>query len=86
MGWKTTTDILDDIHGTLQRLRAGGDRDQAHVECRAYHAAAKVLAIELEHARLTSRLQGDVLPGVKVGVTMLEAEAEQARPKLAGKR
>ena len=80
--WKTTNDLLGDIHGTLKALRGGGDIEIAHAECRLYNAAAKVISIAAEHARLTNRLEGDVIPAAVFG----ESPEPKALPKAKGKK
>lgn len=65
--WKTTDDLLSDIHDTLVNLRAGGDIETSHAECRLYNAAAKMIAISCEHAKLTGRLEGDIIPSSTFG-------------------
>jgi len=65
--WKSTDELLSDIHDTLVNLRASGDIETSHAECRLYNAAAKVIAISCEHAKLTGRLEGDLIPSATFG-------------------
>lgn len=67
--WATTADLLAEIKAAHQRLIDGEvDVDQAHAEARQLGVAAKVIDIEIQHARLTGRLrQGDdTLPPIKL--------------------
>ena len=55
--WKTSQELLATIHDAHERLKAKEtDAISAHAEARLLGAATKVLAISLEHARLTGRL------------------------------
>lgn len=67
--WETTTDLLDEIKGAHQRLVNGEvDVDQAHAEARQLGVAAKILDLQIHHARLTNRLQpgDDTLPPIRL--------------------
>lgn len=64
MAWATTSNLMDDIHETLTQLDVDGDDKLAHTKCRLFNAAIKVMAVELEHARLTQRLRDDSLPAI----------------------
>lgn len=75
--WSNSQELLETIHDAHERLRNNQtDALTAHAEARLLGAATRVMAISLEHARLTNRLkEGDVtLP-----VMMIQA-AEQASP------
>jgi hypothetical protein len=69
MAWKTTEDLLNSIKDATDRL-VGGETpvDEAHAEARLLGVASKVIALRLDHARLTGRLeQGlDRLPDIKL--------------------
>lgn len=67
---KTSRDLLNAIQDTLTRLRDGTiDVNEAHAETRLYDTASRVMAVQLEHARLTSRLEvgSSVLPDFDIG-------------------
>lgn len=88
MMWRSSHDVLATIHEAHQRLKNHEtDAVTAHAEARLLGAATRVLAINLEHARLTGRLQeGNAdLPVVTFGEGTLELEGETGRrPMLAG--
>jgi len=68
--WGTTGALLADVHDAIRRLRAGESSvDQAHAEARLLGTAQRVVLVELEHARLSGRIEqgSDVLPGVRLG-------------------
>lgn len=68
--WNTSKDLLQAIHDAHARLRDGKTPvDEAHAEARILSTAAKTIGIQLEHARLTGRLdQGsDELPAFRLG-------------------
>lgn len=53
---RNSRDLLNEIQSTLQRLRDGDiSVDEAHAETRLYDQVSKLMAISLEHARLTNR-------------------------------
>jgi len=55
--WNSSTDLLDTIHKAHRRLvEKETDAMTAHAEARLLAAATRVLAVTLEHARLTGRL------------------------------
>ena len=67
--WKSSTDLLATIRDAHDRLVAGTTPvDQAHAEARILGTAAKVIALQLDHARMTGRLtQGDAtLPAFEI--------------------
>lgn len=56
--WRTSHELLDTIHEAHGRLKRGDtDAATAHAEARLLGAATRVLAINLDHARLTNRLR-----------------------------
>lgn len=56
--WKNSNDLLAAIHDAHQRLKSKEtDAISAHAEARLLSSATRVMAISLEHARLTSRLR-----------------------------
>ncbi len=68
--WKNSNELLATIHDAHQRLKnKDTDPISAHAEARLLGAATRVLAISLEHARLTERLKsGDAeLPVMTLG-------------------
>jgi hypothetical protein len=68
--WKTSQELLETIHDAHGRLKLNEtDAATAHAEARLLSAATKVLAISLEHARLTGRLkqESSELPGMTLG-------------------
>lgn len=55
--WNSSHDLLATIHDAHTRLKSKEtDAITAHAEARLLGAATRVLAISLEHARLTGRL------------------------------
>jgi len=69
MTWKTTSELLSSVRQATDRLISGETAvDQSHAEARLLGTAGKIMAIRLEHAKLTGRLsQGsDVLPDFKL--------------------
>lgn len=55
--WTSSHDLLKTIHEAHGRLKSKEtDAITAHAEARLLGAATRVLAISLEHARLTGRL------------------------------
>jgi hypothetical protein len=55
--WNSSHDLLSTIHEAHGRLKSKEtDAITAHAEARLLGAATRVLAISLEHARLTNRL------------------------------
>lgn len=67
--WKSTRELMAEIRDAHRRLRNGeATVMQAHAEARMFGAAARLLDVQLEHARLTGRLEtgSDVLPDVKL--------------------
>lgn len=69
MDWANTQELLESIRSATDRL-VGGEAsvEEAHAEARLLGVASKILAIRLDHARLTGRLtQGDPsLPDVRL--------------------
>lgn len=68
--WNSSQDLLDTIHSAHERLKnKETDAMTAHAEARLLSAATRVLAVSLEHARLTSRLQegSAILPAMLLG-------------------
>jgi len=68
--WTHTSDLLAAVQDARARLVAGETPvDSAHAEARLLGVGAKVLALRLDHARLTGRLEqgSDVLPDVRIG-------------------
>ena len=58
MGWKTTDELLRSVRNATDRLVSGKTPvDEAHAEARLLGVATKVIALRLDHARLTGRLQ-----------------------------
>jgi hypothetical protein len=56
--WNSSQELLETIHDAHERLRRNEtDAITAHAEARLLGAATRVLAIGLEHARLTGRLK-----------------------------
>lgn len=55
--WRNSAELLATIHDAHRRVKdRETEPDAAHAEARLLGAATKVLAISLEHARLTNRL------------------------------
>ncbi len=68
--WGTTRALLADVQDALRRLRSGESSvEQAHAEARLLATAQRVVLVELEHARLSGRIEqgSDVLPDVRLG-------------------
>jgi hypothetical protein len=68
--WATSQDLLASIHEAHERLRSKEtDAITAHAEARLLGAATRVMAVSLEHARLTNRLieGSSILPGMSLG-------------------
>jgi hypothetical protein len=68
--WRTTGELMTDVQDALVRLRDGTSSvDQAHAEARLLATAQRVVLVELEHARLSGRIEqgSDLLPGVRLG-------------------
>jgi len=58
IGWASSTELLAEIQDAHQRLVEGdSDAAQAHAEARLLATAAKVIGIQLEHAKLTKRFR-----------------------------
>lgn len=56
--WQSSREIMDAIEASHTKLLNGESTgEHAHVEARLFGNALKLLAIELEHARLTGRLR-----------------------------
>ena len=56
--WDSSKDIMGAIESSFTKLLNGDSTaEHAHVEARLFGNALKLLAIELEHARLTGRLR-----------------------------
>jgi hypothetical protein len=67
--WHNSQDLLESIHDAHHRLKSKEtDAITAHAEARLLGAATRVLAVSLEHARLTNRLvEGSAeLPGMRL--------------------
>ena len=67
--WTSSTDLLKSIHEAHSRLCSGDIAvDAAHAEARILSTAAKVMLIQLEHAKTTGRLEqgSDELPAFRV--------------------
>ena len=65
MIWTTSNELLHEVQQAYQRLASGeSDAVKAHAEARLLGVAAKVIGIQLDHARLTQRLVegSDVIP------------------------
>lgn len=80
MAWKSSTELLAEIHGAHARLVTNEtDAVKAHAEARLLGSAAKVLAIQLEHAKATQRLQegSDILPSFQIGDGIAKPTGEQ---------
>ena len=78
MMWNSSQDLLASIHEAHTRLKLKEtDATSAHAEARLLGAATRVLAITLEHARLTNRLtEGScALPGMTFSPAAIEGEA-----------
>ena len=58
MAWKNTDELLESIQQSTKRL-VGGETpvDEAHAEARLLGVAAKIMALRLDHARMTGRLK-----------------------------
>jgi len=70
MSWKTTGELLADIHETLRGLRAGETTvDEAHAAARTLAVAQRVIMVQLEYARLSGLIEqgSDMLPDVWLG-------------------
>jgi hypothetical protein len=68
--WNSSRDLLKTIHEAHSRLKnKETDALTAHAEARLLGAATRVLAVSLEHARLTNRLvEGSAtLPAMAIG-------------------
>jgi hypothetical protein len=82
--WNSSMDLLETIHAAHGRLvRKETDAITAHAEARLLGAATRILAVSLEHARLTNRLlEGSAsLPGLTLDAAgdehVLPLEAQQ---------
>jgi len=67
--WKTASDLMDAVHESHKRLIEGKtDVSQAHAEARQLSVAAKIIDIQITHARLTNRLEtgSSSLPPLKI--------------------
>lgn len=63
--WKSSNDVLSAIQAAHDSLRAGEIQvDEAHATARLLGCAVRLMDTQLEHARLTGRLQqgSEVLP------------------------
>lgn len=70
MMWNSSHELIETIHEAHERLkRKETDAITAHAEARLLGAATRVLAISLEHARLTNRLKegSSELPDMGLG-------------------
>jgi hypothetical protein len=68
--WNSSMELLGTIHDAHRRLQTKEtDALTAHAEARLLNAAAKVMSISLDHARLTNRLTDGsaVLPAMLLG-------------------
>lgn len=64
--WNSSEDIMKAIHAAHERLVAGETPvDQAHAEARILATSVKLIGVQLEHAKLTGRMEqgSPVLPG-----------------------
>lgn len=78
--WSSSQELLEAIHDAHDRLRTNQtDAMTAHAEARLLGSATKVMAITLEHARLTNRLkEGDsMLP-----VTLIQGSGTPVQPAI----
>lgn len=76
--WANSTELLETIHDAHTRLKTGvTDAISAHAEARILGAATRILAITLEHARLTGRLEqgSTVLPLMTIDANAQERAA-----------
>jgi len=79
--WNDSNDILEDVQDTLTRLRAKEiDPDDAHAETRLLNTAVKMLAVQLEHARLTGRFHAgdDAMPTFRMGAGKAQKQLKEA--------
>lgn len=75
--WANSSDLLATIHEAHQRLKNNETEAMtAHAEARLLGAATKVLAISLEHARLTGRLEKGV---ATLPIMTIEATAAKSK-------
>lgn len=85
--WKSSTELLATIWDAHDRLRKNEtDAITAHAEARLLGAATRVLAISLEHARLTGRLKEGAasLPVMNIdGSQTIEADTVVERALVA---
>lgn len=86
--WDTSRDLLEEIHNAHKRLKnKETDAVSAHAEARLLGAATRVLAVSLEHARLTGRLiEGSAeLPGMDLMIGVDDVIGVEGRtvPELA---
>lgn len=68
--WNSSVELLETIHDAHRRLKEKEtDAISAHAEARLLNSAAKVMAISLDHARLTNRLKegSAILPAMLLG-------------------
>lgn len=68
--WKSSLELLATIHDAHERLKSKEtDATTAHAEARLLTAATRVMAVSLEHARLTGRLVegSEMLPPMGLG-------------------
>jgi len=57
-GWKSTKDLLRDVFAATQLFKLGKIDDvSARVYLGQFRNAAKIISLNLEHARLTNRLK-----------------------------
>lgn len=76
--WSSSQELLETIHDAHERLRNNQtDALTAHAEARLLGAATRVMAISLEHARLTNRLkEGDAT------LPVMMIQAAQGQPAI----
>lgn len=68
--WSSASELMETIRDATDRLVSGETSvDEAHAEARLLGTAGKVIGLQLDHARLTGRLQqgSDVLPDFRFG-------------------
>lgn len=81
--WANSTELLETIHDAHTRLKTGvTDAISAHAEARILGAATRILAITLEHARLTGRLEqgSTLLPLMTIDANAQERAAIEVQP------
>ena len=67
--WGNTRDLIADIHRVIKAFDCGDiDSEQARVYVGSFRNVAHIVAMELEHARLTGRLKvgDDRVTGIKL--------------------